>query len=262
MFSIRPLVFGLAVWAAMTSASAQAATVNSAFDHTLLEGLLTDHVVGDQVDYRRIKSDPRLEAYLALLAHAQPEAFSSRDEQLAFWINAYNAYTLKLVVSVYPVESIQAIAALGRTGDPATAKPWNIPFAVVGGKTFTLEDIEHQIIRARFRDARVHFALVCAAVSCPKLRAEAYTGAKLQAQLDDQGRWFVAHRNRLDGRRRVAELSQIFEWFAEDFGKDQTMRLDFIAEFAAPGIASSLAENPAVWQVRYNNYDWQLNDRR
>ena len=231
-------------------------------DDVLFTALLREHVRNDEVDYRRIQKDPRLDTYLGQLATTDPKSLPSRDAQLAFWINAYNAYTLKLITSVYPVDTIRAIHALGQTGSPDTGKPWDIAFAVVGGQTYTLEYIEHQIIRPQFKDARIHFALVCAAVSCPKLRNEAYVATRLEDQLNDQGRWFLTHRNQLDGRRRTAQLSQLFTWFADDFGGPPANILDFIADFAPPDLATSLRQSPDRWKLTYLDYDWALNDRR
>ncbi len=232
-------------------------------DDALYSALLNEHVQGDAVDYRAIAQDERLDRYLAQLASFDPADLPSRDAQLALWINAYNAYTLKLITSVHPVDTIRRITALGETtADPDDGRPWDIRFARVGGQDYTLEEIEHDIIRPRFRDGRIHFALVCAAHSCPKLRAEAYTGARLEAQLNDQGRWFLAHRNQIDGRRRQAQLSQIFNWFADDFGPTPAARLDFIADFVTSDLARSLRNDPERWTISYADYDWSLNDRR
>ena len=202
----------------------------------LFTALLRDHVHGDEVDYRLIQKDPRLDTYLAQLATTDPKSLPSRDAQLAFWINAYNAYTLKLITSVYPVDTIRAIHALDQTGSPDTGHPWDIAFAEV--------------------------ALVCASVSCPKLRNEAYVPHRLEDQLNDQGRWFLTHRNQLDGRRRTAQLSQLFTWFADDFGSSPANILDFIADFATPGLPTSLRLSPDRWKLTYLDYDWSLNDRR
>jgi hypothetical protein len=231
-------------------------------DDALFTALLKDHVRGYEVDYRRIQKDPRLDTYLAQLAATDPNSLPSRDAQLALWINAYNAYTLKLITTVHPVKTIRGITALGRTGSADSGKPWDITFAKVGGQTYTLEHIEHKIIRPEFKDARIHFALVCAAISCPKLRNEAYVADRLEEQLDDQGRWFLANRNQLDGRHRTAKLSQLFNWFAGDFGGDPANILNFIADFATPDVAKSLRHDPDRWKITFLDYDWALNDRR
>lgn len=235
--------------------------LRAAPDDTLFTALLSDHVRGHEVDYRRIQKDPRLDTYLDQLAATDPKSLPSRDAQLALWINAYNAYTLKLITTVYPVKTIRSITALGQTGSEDAGKPWDIAFAVVGGQTYTLEHIEHQIIRPQFKDARIHFALVCAAISCPKLRPEAYVADRLDDQLNDQGRWFLANRNQLDGRRRTAKLSQLFNWFAEDFGGNPANILNFIADFATPDVAQSLRHDPDRWTTTFLDYDWSLNTR-
>ena len=160
---------------------------------------------------------------------------------MAFWINAYNAYTLKLVASVEGISSIREITGLGTKGDPDSAKPWDQPIATVGGKDYTLNQVEHEIIRPRFGDARIHFALVCAAYSCPQLRREAYVA---------------------DPRQRTAGLSQLFNWFAEDFGADQNAILRYAADFVSnPAAANSLRNEPHRWNITYLEYDWSLNDR-
>jgi len=231
-------------------------------DHSLLTSILQDHVDGTAVDYPAIAKDDRLEVYLAQLAKTDPASLASKAEQLALWINAYNAYTLQLVASVPDATTIREITGLGTKGDAETAKPWDQAIAVVGGETYTLNQIEHEIIRPEFNDARIHFALVCAAYSCPNLRPEAYVADRLEQQLDEQGRWFMTNRNELDPRTRTAQLSQLFNWFAEDFGADQNAILRYAAQFVeSPAAANSLRNEPHRWTVDYLYYDWSLNDR-
>jgi hypothetical protein len=238
------------------------ATAGAAPDDALFTAILQDHVDKGAVDYPAIAKDERLQTYLDQLAATDPATLPSRDAQLALWINAYNAYTLKLVASVDGISSIREITGLGTAGDPDSAKPWDQPIAIIGGDTYTLNQVEHEIIRPEFGDARIHFALVCAAYSCPILRREAYAADQLDAQLDDQGRWFMKHRNELDPRSRTAGLSQLFNWFAEDFGDDQNAILRYAAQFVThPAIANSLRNEPHRWKVHYLDYDWSLNDR-
>lgn len=231
-------------------------------DDALFTALLQDHVDEGAVDYAAIADDSRLETYLAQLAATDPAKLPDRDAQMAFWINAYNAYTLQLVASVENVRTIREITGLGTRGDAESAKPWDQPIATIGGKDYTLNQVEHEIIRPQFGDARIHFALVCAAYSCPQLRSEAYVADRLDEQLDAQGRWFMAHRNEIDPRQRTAGLSQLFNWFAEDFGADQNEILRYAAQFVAhPAAANSLRNEPHRWKVTYLDYDWSLNDR-
>ncbi len=229
--------------------------------HHILDALLKDHVEGGLVNYAAIKNDPRLDQYLEQLAQASPEAEPDDPSRLALWINAYNAYTLKLVASAYPVETIRLIEDLGKTAPSIEqGKPWKIPFAVVGGNTYTLDQIEHEVIRAQFKEPRIHFAIVCAAVACPLLRNEAYTAPSLEEQLEDQARWFFAWRNTFDIESRQAGLSKILEWFAHDFGGSQENVLRFAAPYLDKEVAASILSKPSKWKVAYLEYDWQLND--
>jgi hypothetical protein len=194
------------------------------------------------VDYAGLKAPGALEPYLAVLARADPEPFST-TEQLAFWINAYNAYTLGLIADRYPVRSIKRITP---TGIPITIpfvhSPFRIRFAVVGGRTLSLDDIEHRILRRRFTEPRIHFALVCAARSCPRLRREAYTGDGLDRQLDDQARVFLHDRtkNRIPDEGGVIRLSRIFSWFGRDFGPDAAHLQAFLAPYFAGEVRKKL----------------------
>ena len=239
------------------------AVLSAAPDDALFTAILQDHVDEGAVDYASIADDERLDPYLAQLAATDPATLPGRDAQLAFWINAYNAYTLKLVASVDGISSIREITGIGTKGDPDSAKPWDQPIAGIGGKTYTLNQVEHEIIRPEFGDARIHFALVCAAYSCPQLRREAYVADRLDDQLDEQGRWFLEHRNTFDPRTRTAGLSQLFTWFAEDFGADQNAILRYAADFVSnPAAANSLRNEPQRWTVSYLDYDWSLNNRK
>lgn len=231
-------------------------------DDALYTALLQEHVQGIAVDYIGIAEDTRLDNYLAQIAATDPASLPNRDARLALWINAYNAYTLQLVASVPGITSIREIKAPGQRGDPNSNKPWDQAFAVVGGTAYTLNQIENEIIRPRFGDHRIHYALVCAAFSCPSLRREAYVAEKLDAQLDEQGHDFLQHRNTFDARRRTAGLSQILNWYGIDFGDDQAAQLRTLAEHVSdPAVANSLRNEPHRWSVSYLDYDWSLNNR-
>jgi hypothetical protein len=238
---------------------------NPAPDHELFSVVLQDHVVLGLVDYAGVRQDQRLSQYLDQLAKINPEGLPTRDEKLAFWINAYNAYTLKLVADDYPIKSIHDLGTGGRIiGWLLKRSPWDIRFAEVGGKDYTLNEIEHEILRPRFQEPRIHFAIVCAAVSCPPLRAEAYFPDRLGAQLDEQGRLFLADRrhNFFDLKRNRATLSPIFSWFKEDFGGDDESLIRFVASFLDPSLARSLERDAGQWMVDDTDYDWSLNDQK
>ena len=233
----------------------------SAFDHSDFTAIL-DEVVDEDgfVDYAALKARPRaLDAYVARLAQTDP-ANLPEPARLAFWLNAYNAYTLYLVRERYPVSSI-----LGTdTGPfiPGFNSPFAAKFAVVGGERMSLDDIEHGTIREEFDEPRIHFALVCAAVSCPPLREEAYRGAALDGQLDDQGRRFIQNpfKNQIDLDENEAVISKVFDWFEEDFGGSDEAVQRFIAPYAATE-AQREALAAARLEVHHADYDWSLNDQ-
>lgn len=218
------------------------------------------------VDYGGLKRDHALTPVLASLAASRPDALPER-EQIAFWINAYNAGAMALVADHYPVASIQRITPSGfPIRIPGTDQnPFKVRFLDVGGQRRTLDEIEHEILRRRFREPRIHAALVCAAVSCPPLRREPYTGARLDAQLDAQMRVWLSDRtkNRIPegsdraGRDRIA-LSAIFDWFRADFGGSDAAVQRFLARYATGDVAARLARG--AYRVRHLPYDWRLND--
>jgi hypothetical protein len=230
--------------------------------HAAFDALLKQFVdVNGDVDYAGLKaqSDSALAPYLRQLAAARPSDWG-RDARLAFWINAYNAYTLKLIVDHYPVENIWAI-----TPGPAAPKE-NSPFAldvgVVADTVRTLDDIEHEIIRERFDEPRIHFALVCAARSCPRLRREAYTGPRLDVQLNDQARTFLHDnsKNRIPaGPDRIA-LSRILKWYGGDFGPTPEALQRALAPYFEGPVRARLER--ADYTMSFRSYDWALNAQR
>lgn len=233
-------------------------TAPAAFSHDAFTAILADHVSADGlVDYAALKADARrLDAYLGTVAATDPSALPP-DDRLAFWLNAYNAYALKLVVDNYPIDSI--LDTVGGPFIPTVNSPFSASFAVVGGERMSLDDIEHGTVREQFDEPRIHFALVCAAISCPPLRAEAYRGADLDAQLDDQARSFLLDpdKNRVDAASGTVELSKIFDWFKGDFGGSDAAVQRFVAPYFSGAEREALAS--ASLRVRYNAYDWALN---
>jgi hypothetical protein len=231
-------------------------------DHGLFSAVLATHVHDGRVDYHALKSDPRLPQYLEQLAGTNPQMLPAGAGQLAFWLNAYNAYTLKLIIDRQPANSIVEIGKGGLVlGSILKTTAWDVRFAVIGGREYTLNEIEHEVIRRQFRDARAHFALNCASGSCPILRPEAYTPAKLDQQLDEQARQFLSDtaRNRFDLSTRTAWLSSIFSWYRKDFGEDERARLLAAAKYAPDDVRQSIEADPARWTVKYLPYDWSLN---
>lgn len=220
------------------------------FDHARLDAILRAHVDrAGLVDYEAIRRAPaELDAYIAELARANFDALT-RDAKLAFLINAYNAWTLRLILDHSPVESIKDIASSER---------WDAVRWSVAGTKLSLNQLEHEWLRKRFREPRMHFAIICASIGCPPLRNEAYTAEKLEAQLEaqcrtvstDGSRWL-----RIDGD--TVQLTQIYRWFAGDFEQVAGSALRFVARYNAR-VAEILEQN-ARTSPAWLDYDWQLN---
>lgn len=226
--------------------------------HAAWTAILRRRVDHGRVDYAGILREDRaaLDGYLAALSAACGEGYErwTPAERIAFWLNAYNAFTVRLVLDHYPIASIRKIGWL----PGAAFRRAFIPMPGLKGGTISLDDVEHGTLRAAFHEPRVHFALVCAARSCPALRGEAYRGADLDRQLDDQGRGFLADatRNRIDPATTTLRLSSIFKWFRGDFEDAAGSLPAFVARFAPDGGAIT-----PDWQVEFLDYDWRLNDQ-
>jgi hypothetical protein len=252
--TVRRLATAAILFAVAGAAEAQ--TV----DHAAFDRLLRAHVRDGLVDYDAFKADPGFAGYLKVLAVTNP-ATLPRNEQLALWINAYNAYTIHLINVKGERESIRNInRSLGLL---RLKGPWSEAFAVVGGRTYTLDDIEQRTIRPTFRDPRIHFALVCAAIGCPPLRSEAYTGARVDAQLNDQAVLFLTKtpaKNRVDVANRTLYRSPVFSFldYMNDFGGSEAAVGKFIARYYPAGPERTLLES-GDYRVVKTDYDWSLN---
>ncbi len=231
--------------------------------HGLFTAILADHVHGSLVDYKSLCADERFDEYIIQIAEMNPDTIASDKARLAFWINAYNAFTLKIICDNYPVKSINDLHFGGLIlGTVLKKTVWDKDLVEINNKKTTLNTIEHKIIRPIFKDPRTHFALVCASMSCPGLRPEAYEGEKLDEQLNDEGRKFLADqfKNSFDTEKRRAHISKIFSWYSKDFGGKDEKVLEFIAGFLPEDIASEIRSDPGAWDVSYKDYDWSLND--
>jgi len=213
------------------------------------------------VDYGQILRShaEALERYLALLAATDLAQLTAPGERMAFWINAYNALCLRLLMDHGLPDDVPHAHLFGK--NIFTERTYR-----VAGKVRSLDDIEHGILRQEFSDPRVHAAIVCGASSCPRLRPEAFVGARLEEQLDDECRRWVQsgrtlsgeRKNHFDPKTRTLFLSKIFSWFEEDFGGEAGVR-QFVARFADAALQASLREQKVT--VRYLPYDWSLNRR-
>lgn len=218
--------------------------------------LLQQHVANGIVDYQGFKKDEsKLDAYLSVLDQTDPEKLTDK-EKLAFYINAYNAYTIKLILQNFkngsPVQSIKDIGGF-------FAKPWSLRFVKIGRRVYTLDNIEHDIIRPVFQDSRVHFAINCAAKSCPPLISEPYEAATIEKQLDENTTAFINDNNFTNLNGNILYVSKIFTWFSEDFLDGDI--LSFVTQYAKGSLKEKLVILERKVVIKYHDYDWSLNDR-
>ncbi|PIQ32883.1 MAG: DUF547 domain-containing protein [Zetaproteobacteria bacterium CG02_land_8_20_14_3_00_50_9] len=250
-----------------------ASTSGGTFDHSEWDQLLHQHVVplhegrASVVDYAGLVRDhTTLKSYLTRLSRIEKTSFDQwpRDTQLAFLINAYNAWTVELVLSGYPdIESIKDMGSL-------FTSPWRKSFIPLFGKSLSLDDIEHGLLRGsgRYNDPRVHFAVNCASLGCPALRAEAYRAETLEVQLAEQTQLFLSDRRRNRFENNTLRVSAIFKWYREDFEQGwkgiASLPAFFIAHAAALGLSSEDIHALQTGQIsiEYLDYDWHLNAKR
>ncbi len=204
------------------------------------------------VNYKGLKNDKaEFEQYLKLLSSDPPSDKWSNNEKKEYWINAYNAFTLKLIIDNYPVKSIKDIGPAIQI--PFVNTPWQKEFFKIGGQEMKLDRIEHDILRKQYNDPRIHFTLVCASRSCPKLRNEAYEAARLDEQLNEQGRAFLADRSKNIITPDKLQLSKIFSWFKGDFTKNGSL-IDFLNRFSPVKINKDA-------DIDHLSYNWNLNEQ-
>lgn len=246
---MKSLLFFLSILMAGTSVfandgkSAEAVASPLPASHAIWHQLLQRHVTAaGKVDYAGFKRDmPQLDRYLNILATQTPRADWSRNAQMSYWINAYNAFTVKLIVDNYPLKSIRDLG-----------KPWDRSFIQLGDKSYSLNEIEHKVLRPTFQDPRIHFAVNCASQSCPQLLNEAYTADKLDQQLTAQARAFVNNKRHNDLQGSQAAISQLFDWYKEDFTKKGSL-IDFLNQYATRPLQAEAT-------LTYKAYDWKLNE--
>ena len=218
------------------------ATSGQNLDHSQWTAFLQKHVTKEgHVDYESIQLHPEtLNEYLKALSNSNPNETWPRNEALAFWINAYNAFTIKLIIDHYPVKSIKDIK-----------NPWGEKFITIGNKAMSLNHIEHDILR-KMNEPRIHFAIVCASVSCPKLQNKAFVASKLNSQLTQATTEFLSDTSKNTLSKNSLELSKIFQWFAKDF-KQHGSLIDFLNQYTKTGISNNA-------KIKFKAYNWNLND--
>jgi len=211
-------------------------------NHDIWNSLLQKHVSENgNVDYKGFKSDKaELYTYIEYLQNLPPNKLSSRNQTIAYWINAYNAFTVDLILRNYPLQSIKDIK------DPWDQRLWKI-----GSKWYNLNDIEHQILR-KMDEPRIHFAIVCASVSCPKLQKTAFTANDLETQLTKATKEFISDKTKNIISENNIKLSKIFKWFSKDFKTNGNL-IDFLNQYSEVTISSEAKKS-------FLDYNWDLND--
>lgn len=219
------------------------------FSHDLYRQVLAAHVTDGVVNYPELARDGRFEVYVRQLDRVDPNSLPTRADRLAFWINAYNAFAIKGILDGYSPLTLfgKYRYFIGRDYQ-------------VGGQRINLYDLEQKVLIPDFREPRIHFAIVCASSSCPKLKSWAYTAEQLEEQLEQSARDFINDptRNRFDRERKIAYLSMIFKWFTSDFTDHAGSLLRYIARYVAdPDLARELRATP--YAIEFLEYDWRLN---
>jgi hypothetical protein len=222
-----------------------------AVDQSIYAELLSKYVKAGRVNYAGFKADQgRLDQYLSALERVEPDRLNG-EEAFAFYINAYNAWTIKLILTAYPgINSIKDLGSLFQS-------PWKKKFVRIHGKTLSLDQIEHDILRPRFKDPRVHFAINCASKSCPPLLSEPYRGDRLDAQLTRVTTDFLNQPANSRIENHQLWVSSIFKWFAEDFNHDV---VGFYLKYAQGELKQKLQAVQDRIELKYVDYDWSLND--
>lgn len=221
-------------------------------NHTAWDELLKKHVQSGLVSYKGFIQDKKnLQLYLDSLSKVQESEYAkfTKEQKLSFLINAYNAFTVQLILDHYPLSSIRKIGFL-----PGAA--WKKDFFTLFGKKQNLDWIEHSKLRVDFDEPRIHFAIVCASIGCPVLTSEAYIPGKLNSQLQSSMENFLQDKtkNFYDPVKKVLYLSSIFNWFQKDFTKNGSL-----VDFVKPTMKQEI---PADVKIEYTDYNWNLNERK
>lgn len=239
------------------------ATNTATIDHADWQAVLDTYLIADDpsgvhlFDYRALQANKadrqRLNRYLGHLQELDPRQYS-RDVQMAYWINLYNALTVRVVVDAYPVESILQI----HNGETPDTGPWKDIHATVAGVPLTLDNIEHDILRPIWRDNRIHYAVNCASLGCPNLASEAFTAANLERLMDQCAKEFVNHLRAVELLDEAFGVtSSLYFWYIEDFGNSEAGVLAHLQKYAEEDLAEQLKAFDGSLD---HEYDWRLNE--
>jgi len=228
--------------------------------HTLLNDVLKKHVKDfggySQVNYKLLKKEPEsLNDYVKSVSLVEKKSYEqwTQDQQLSFLINVYNAYTLSWIVQHYPVKSIKDTGSL-------FSSPWKKKFFKLFGHETSLDNVEHDMIRKWFKEPRIHFAVNCASIGCPKLLAAAFQATQLNKQLEEATKSFVNDKTRNTYKNKELKLSKIFKWYGGDF-KSKGGVAKFVSKYLA-GLDDKQRKNAAQAKISYFDYDWALNETK
>lgn len=213
------------------------------FDHSPWNKLLQKHVSSQgNVNYDGFKgSVAALDLYLSALSNANPGSDWSRNDVIAYWINAYNAFTVKLMLNNYPLKSIM---------DVNGGKAWDLKFIEIKGEKYSLNNIEHDILRKKYGDPRIHFAVNCASVSCPKLSNTAFLADGLNEKLENATKEFINNPSKNSISASNAEVSSLFDWYKDDFTKNGSVT-DYLNRYS---VTKLVAE-----KISFKEYNWNIN---
>jgi len=222
------------------------AIMHAKVDHQQWNQLLQKHVsASGQVNYQGMKQNiAQLDSYLKELAALPPQNDWTKNETMAYWINAYNAFTVKLILNHYPLKSIMEVN---------NGKAWDLKFIKIDGQEYSLNDIEHDILRKNYKDPRIHFAVNCASISCPKLYNKAFSADLLEKQLNQLSKSFINNASKNSLQKERIKISKLFEWYKDDFSMKGSV-IDFLNQYAEIDINSNA-------QISYKAYDWNLNSQ-
>lgn len=213
-----------------------------AMDHSVWNSLLQRYVSSEgKVDYSGFKSDRLFAEYINELKGNHPDDSWAKSEQMAYWINAYNAFTIQLITQNMPLKSIKDIT-----------EPWDNKFIIIEGKSYSLNDIENRILRKGFNDPRIHFGVNCASISCPKLWNKAFTAGNLEGSLDKLTRGFINDPGYNTIKNREIIISPLFDWYAEDFTSKGSL-ISYLNRYSKVVISQGA-------NVTYGSYNWALNN--
>jgi len=248
LFIAMSLCFALV---SVSSSAQENKPASGSIDHSLFDSLLQRHVNEGRVSYTGFARDITvLNQYLTQLATTDINSYG-REEQLAFYINAYNAFTIKLIVNnIGKIKSIRDIN-----------KPWDTKEWKVAGNVLSLNDIEHEILRKKFKEPRIHFAIVCASIGCPDLANRVFAGENIDVALTAATRRFFSSPKHLQVAGNTVKLSKIFEWFGDDFKQGSGSILDFVARYSPTTVAAQLTATGKNVRIKYLDYDWNLNGK-